>query len=55
MVIWYIFSRLGILYQEKSGNPATIFHFLSFRVFLSGQEFAENRVMGSIPALLLSA
>jgi hypothetical protein len=21
MVIWYIFSRFGILYQEKSGNP----------------------------------
>jgi hypothetical protein len=22
MVIWYIFPRFGILYQEKSGNPA---------------------------------
>jgi hypothetical protein len=22
MVIWYIFSRLGKLYHEKSGNPA---------------------------------
>jgi hypothetical protein len=22
MVIWYISSRFGILYQEKSGNPA---------------------------------
>jgi hypothetical protein len=21
VVIWYIFSRFGILYQEKSGNP----------------------------------
>jgi hypothetical protein len=21
MVVWYHFSRLGILYQEKSGNP----------------------------------
>jgi hypothetical protein len=21
-VIWYIFPRFGILYQEKSGNPA---------------------------------
>jgi hypothetical protein len=21
MVIWYIFSRFGMLYQEKSGNP----------------------------------
>jgi hypothetical protein len=23
MVVWYIFPRFGILYQEKSGNPAT--------------------------------
>jgi hypothetical protein len=22
VVIWYIFSRFGIFYQEKSGNPA---------------------------------
>jgi hypothetical protein len=22
MVIWYIFPRFGISYQEKSGNPA---------------------------------
>jgi hypothetical protein len=22
VVIWYIFTRFGILYQEKSGNPA---------------------------------
>jgi hypothetical protein len=22
LVIWYIFPRFGILYQEKSGNPA---------------------------------
>jgi hypothetical protein len=21
VVIWYIFSRCGIFYQEKSGNP----------------------------------
>jgi hypothetical protein len=21
LVIWYIFSRFGILYEEKSGNP----------------------------------
>jgi hypothetical protein len=24
MVIWYIFSRFGILHQEKSGNPAPV-------------------------------
>jgi hypothetical protein len=23
MEIWYIFRRFGMLYQEKSGNPAT--------------------------------
>jgi hypothetical protein len=23
IVIWYICSRLGLLYQEKSGNPGT--------------------------------
>jgi hypothetical protein len=25
VVIWYIFNRFGILYQEKSGNPADLF------------------------------
>jgi hypothetical protein len=24
MVIWYIFSRFGMLHQEKSGNPALL-------------------------------
>jgi hypothetical protein len=24
VVIWYIFSRFGILYQEKSGNPGAV-------------------------------
>jgi hypothetical protein len=23
LVIWYIFLRLGMFYQEKSGNPGT--------------------------------
>jgi hypothetical protein len=23
VVIWYIFSRFGILYKEKSGNPGS--------------------------------
>jgi hypothetical protein len=23
VVIWYIFSRLGMLYREKSGNPGS--------------------------------
>jgi hypothetical protein len=24
VAIWYIFTRFGILYQEKSGNPAVL-------------------------------
>jgi hypothetical protein len=24
MVVWYIFSRFGMLYREKSGNPDPI-------------------------------
>jgi hypothetical protein len=27
IVIWYIFSRFGMLYQEKSGNPVCDCHF----------------------------
>jgi hypothetical protein len=32
VVIWYIFSRFGILYQEKSGNPESQYasNFTSF-------------------------
>jgi hypothetical protein len=31
--IWYIFHRLGMLYQENSGNPgamASTYHFVYF-------------------------
>jgi hypothetical protein len=28
MVIWFIFSRFGMLYQEKSGNPGCTVSFL---------------------------
>jgi hypothetical protein len=35
VVIWYIFSRFGMFYQEKSGNPGYIekedFDFSHFR------------------------
>jgi hypothetical protein len=31
VVIWYILSRFGILYQEKSGNPARNWCLVSFR------------------------
>jgi hypothetical protein len=30
VVIWYIFPRFGILYQEKSGNPAAERSLLDF-------------------------
>jgi hypothetical protein len=26
MVIWHIFSRIGMLYKEKSGNPGYYLH-----------------------------
>jgi hypothetical protein len=30
VVIWYIFPRFGILYQEKSGNPGTGLGYMIF-------------------------
>jgi hypothetical protein len=30
MVIWYIFPRFGLLYQEKSGNPGRKTRFDAF-------------------------
>jgi hypothetical protein len=35
VVFWYIFSRFGILYHEKSGNPA--------RVVLRQDVFAKEK------------
>jgi hypothetical protein len=35
MVIWYIFHRFGMLYQEKSGNPVQILMLANF-FFLRG-------------------
>jgi hypothetical protein len=34
VVIWYIFPRFGILYQEKSGNPVA--NDEKYTVFKSG-------------------
>jgi hypothetical protein len=34
VVIWYIFLRFGILYQEKSGSPDR-----DFEIFRSGMDF----------------
>jgi hypothetical protein len=31
VIIWYIFPRFGMLYQEKSGNPDTLAVFISAR------------------------
>jgi hypothetical protein len=38
IVIWYIYSCCGILYQEKSGNPDTLTHFTDQKIsgLLSG-------------------
>jgi hypothetical protein len=35
LAIWYIFACLGILYKEKSGNPATIGFFSNWCRFMS--------------------
>jgi hypothetical protein len=31
MYLWYIFYRFGILYQEKSGNPASVRSFFTIK------------------------
>jgi uncharacterized membrane protein len=38
--IWYIFSGFGIVYQEKSGNPARFHedHFKFFTIFSNKKE-----------------
>jgi hypothetical protein len=33
VVIWYIFPRFGILYQEKSGNPASELQIPTYAAF----------------------
>jgi hypothetical protein len=42
VVIWYMFSRFGMLYQEKSGNPAQdlILDFVQTDKFIVCQFFA---------------
>jgi hypothetical protein len=35
VVIWYIFSRFGMLNREKSGNPATCTELLGRTIFFS--------------------
>jgi hypothetical protein len=58
MVLWYIFVRFGILYQEKSGNPGQLsmsaLKFLSpavrnlsiFFSTVSKQRVAGNLILG---------
>jgi hypothetical protein len=36
VVIWYIFSRFGMFYQEKSGNPGA-------KVFFIGRKECEQK------------
>jgi hypothetical protein len=37
MVIWYISSRLGMLYQDQSGNPA-LQHLIDFEKSFSQEK-----------------
>jgi hypothetical protein len=39
--IWYIFSGFGVMYQEKSGNPA---HFFLQRFTARGQDEQIGRI-----------
>jgi hypothetical protein len=53
VVIWYIFSLFGTLYQEKSGNPAVDrpSHFLIQDVTVkSGNAFSERIMLFRFPA-----
>jgi hypothetical protein len=51
VVIWYIFPRFGILYQEKSGNPGTqtigqdIFYFFFRNITTSQSIFVRNQIL----------
>jgi hypothetical protein len=38
MVIWYIFPRFGMLYQEKSGNRAPDADAIAMKVFRCGKQ-----------------
>jgi hypothetical protein len=37
VVFWYIFPRFGILYQEKSGNPAPDIHLVQLEAVKKGR------------------
>jgi hypothetical protein len=43
--IWYIFSGFGIMYQEKSGNPADN---QSIKPMYSATSFGEMSLFGKI-------
>jgi hypothetical protein len=42
--IWYIFPHFGILYHEKSGNPAA---YVKFKAALSGNFYGHLVYFGS--------
>jgi hypothetical protein len=45
VLIWYIFSSFGVMYQEKSGNPAALCILPTKKLcekFLQGQ-FAQDK------------
>jgi hypothetical protein len=43
MVIWYIFPRFGILYQEKSGNPAARIGWVAAQEKKTEQQFFGSK------------
>jgi hypothetical protein len=42
VVVWYIFPRFGILYEEKSGNPGQVCVLASNLIFYSGSYFCRK-------------
>jgi hypothetical protein len=59
VVIWYIFPRLGMSYQEKSGNPAFLVkkikcHLMRLRNKIGARKLRERKkVFIPFPTLLI--
>jgi hypothetical protein len=43
VVIWYIFSRFGVLYQEKSGNPGLVWNAHTFKTSAFSQKRQKSK------------
>jgi hypothetical protein len=50
LAIWYIFSSFGILYQEKSGNPAQANFFMGAPALASPANIPFSNVPGHFVA-----